>query len=246
MVVGWVFPETAPAPRAALPPGNWFRRRGCVTSVPLLWGGGHHCSRQWGPVSERGERLGCCEGLSLVLVPVKALAYSLQFSLRCGLLPLSPNSPFVPHPSVLLPPLLTLSHLWTFSYACPRPSFDPHRSFSSPAPDGVSVPSFSWHTVAAHLELQSSLRKKPFPPSEKRKSDKITYFSFSQSQKLELGYALKERCSLKRPGLVVMRFWGGDPLSFCWERYAVPWANLHPCPWSPSDWEARERWGIGL
>lgn len=146
-----------------------FRRRGCVTSVPLLWGGGHHCSRQWGPVSELGERLGCCEGSSLVLVPVKALACSLQFSLRCGLLPLSPNSPFVPHPSVLLPPLLTLCHLWTFSYACPQPSFDPHRSFSSPAPDGVSVPSFSWHTVAAHLELQSSLRKKPFPPSEKKK-----------------------------------------------------------------------------
>lgn len=67
-----------------------------------------------------------------------------------------------------------------------------------------------------------------------------------EERKWELGYALKEGCSLKRPSLVVMRLWGGDPLSFREEHYTAPWANTSPCSWSPSDWEARERWDTGL
>lgn len=74
--------------------------------------GGCHCNRQRGRSSELDERLGCCEG-SLLLVPVRVLAYTVCFSLRPGLPPLSPNCPcrcahcqLCAHPNVLLPLLI--------------------------------------------------------------------------------------------------------------------------------------------
>lgn len=74
--------------------------------------GGCHCNRQRGRSSELDERLGCCEG-SLLLVPVRVLAYTVCFSLISGLSPLSPNCPcrcahcqLCAHPNVLLPLLI--------------------------------------------------------------------------------------------------------------------------------------------
>lgn len=133
---------------------------------------GHHCNMQWGPDSELGERLGCHEGSSLLLVSIRALASTLCFSPKSGLPPLGPNCPYsYASLSALCP--LQASHC--FCLPCATPGFSPRFAPIPPLTCTTHSPLKLLPAFLCPCGPASSGTMPIFLLQVKKKSDKIIY-----------------------------------------------------------------------